>query len=1111
MNKQEATQFIQQVFQSPFDEQRFGRFAAELLNEIEPKPFNYSGTLIKDAYKHYVQQYKRIGTYTDPDGDEVDILIVHLKQGTTLERARTMQRNFIAHYLRDRGDRDAALVAYYSDDEPDWRFSLVRMAYKRVQDEASGKIKVVEELTPARRYSFLVGETEPSHTAQQQFITLLTEERSNPTLDDLEAAFNIETVTKEFFEKYKGLFLRLYEALDGLVRTNPTVRAEFTSKALDTRHFAKKLLGQIVFLYFLQKKGWLGVQPGAAWGSGPKDFLRRPFDGQWGAYTNFFNERLEPLFYAALARQRPDNHYAPLGCQIPFLNGGLFEPLQDYDWQGVDILLDNELFAAIFDTFDLYNFTVRENEPLEKEVAVDPEMLGKVFENLLEVTDRKSKGAFYTPREIVQYMCQESLINYLDTALNRQEVPVVAEAPTQATLFGDTPPRQATLTAWERRERVPREELAKLIRKGEQVKEFEAAKESGTKAYTYQLAEALRRHAGLLDEALANIKICDPAIGSGAFPVGMMQEIVRAREVLTVYVGDDTRSRVSLRNAVSDATTAYTTNRSAYAFKRHAIQESIYGVDIDPGAVDIAKLRLWLSLVVDEEDYRTIKPLPNLDYKIVCGNSLLRTEKTLFNNHLLHTLQERQADYFVETDPTQKHAQQTEIADLITQITGGTFDFEIYFSKIFEQHGGFDVVIGNPPYVRQELFTAQKPQLKAAFPKVFAGTADLLVYFYAKGIELLRPHGTLALITSNKFMRAGYGEKLRTHLTSATTLHTVIDFGDLPVFDATAYPCIVLVQKQEPREGQTFQALNVNEMGVLAGLPQEIDAMAWALPQVVLSPKGWSLEHPEILALLNKLRKVGQPLGEYVKNRFYSGIKTGLNQAFVIDKCTKEELLGQNRELQQFIKPWLQGRDLKRWSVDWSGNYIIYIPWTFPIEQFPEIEQHFQKYKKALTKRPEVQEGRHPWYSMSRYAADYINEFANPKIVYPDIAKKPEFAYDTSGALGGNTMYIIPTSEMHLLPILNSPLIDFFYNQISSTIRGDYLRFIAQYMSQLPIPTHVDSHIKNLLEKKARELLDLKGKGSQVGKLEKQINQLVYQLYDLTNAEIGLVEAQVSR
>lgn len=688
------------------------------------------------------------------------MLIVHLRQGTTLERARTMQRNFIAHYLRDRGDRDAALVAYYSDDDPDWRFSLVRMAYKRVQDETTGKIKVLEELTPARRYSFLVGETEPSHTAQQQFISLLAEERTNPTLQELEDAFNIEIVTKEFFEQYKGLYLRLQEALDGVVARDKAVRAEFTAKQIETAHFAKKLLGQIVFLYFLQKKGWLGVQPGAAWGTGPKDFLRGLFDKRWGDYTNFFNEQLEPLFYAALARKRGDDLYDLLGCQIPFLNGGLFEPLHRYNWKGVDILLDNDLFATIFDTFDLYNFTVRENEPLEKEVAVDPEMLGKVFENLLEVTDRKSKGAFYTPREIVQYMCQESLINYLDNALNLQEVPVVEEKPAQASLFGDTPPRQSTLTTWDRRERVPRDELAKLIRKGEQVKEFEAAKESGTKTYSYQLADSVRRHALLLDEALATIKICDPAIGSGAFPVGMMQEIVRAREVLTVYLGDDAeRSRTFGKSPTS----GYTTDRSAYAFKRHAIQESIYGVDIDAGAVDIAKLRLWLSLVVDEEDYRTIKPLPNLDYKIVCGNSLLRTEKTLFNVNQLHTLQEEQAAYFVETNPEQKQAQHEKIDDLIEQITGGAFDFEIYFSGVFEAQGGFDVVIGNPPYVRQELLKAQKPQLKAAFPKVFAGTADLLVYFYAKGIELLRARGTLALITSNKFMRAGYGEKLRTH------------------------------------------------------------------------------------------------------------------------------------------------------------------------------------------------------------------------------------------------------------------------------------------------------------------------------------------------------------
>lgn len=1108
MNKQEATQFIQQVFQSPFDEQRFGRFAAELLNEIKDKSFIRSGQYIKDAFKQYVRSYRRIGIYTDPNGDEVDVLIVHLRQGTTLERARTMQRNFIAHYLRDGGARDAALVAYYSDDEPDWRFSLVRMAYKRVQDEASGKIKVVEELTPARRYSFLVGETEPSHTAQQQFITLLTEERSNPTLDDLEAAFNLETVTKEFFEKYKGLFLRLYEALDGLVRTNPMVRAEFTAKALDTRHFAKKLLGQIVFLYFLQKKGWLGVQPGAAWGSGPKDFLRRLFDGHWGDYTNFFNERLEPLFYKALARQRPDNLYEPLGCQIPFLNGGLFEPLQGYDWQRVDILLDNELFAAIFATFDLYNFTVRENEPLEKEVAVDPEMLGKVFENLLEVTDRKSKGAFYTPREIVQYMCQESLINYLDTALNLQEVPVVAEAPTQATLFGDAPPHQATLTTWARRERVPREELAKLIRKGEQVKEFEAAKERGTKAYPPQLDEKVRRHAGLLDDALASIKICDPAIGSGAFPVGMMQEIVRAREVLTVYLGDDAR------NSVSDVTTAYTADRSAYAFKRHAIQESIYGVDIDPGAVDIAKLRLWLSLVVDEEDYRTIKPLPNLDYKIVCGNSLLRTEKTLFNNNLLHTLQERQSAYFIETDPAQKHAQHQEIDTLIEQITGGAFDFEIYFSKIFENQGGFDVVIGNPPYVRQELLTAQKPQLKAAFPKVFAGTADLLVYFYAKGIELLRPHGTLALITSNKFMRAGYGEKLRTHLTSATTLHTVIDFGDLPVFDATAYPCIVLVQKQEPQEEQTFQALNVNEMGVLQRLPQEVDAMAWTLPQKKFNEdkNGWVLSKPKEGILNDKLKRKGLPLRVIVKGQFYRGVVTGADSIFVIDEDTRNNLLELDPRSDEIIKPWLRGKDVQKWSTNWERLYVIFTRRGISINDYPAITDYLRQHKPRLV--PGINGGRKPgsykWYEIQD-STDYYMEIEKPKIVYQKFQVEPKFSIDKGGFFVNSAIWMLVADNPALVGILNSKLGWYLIQNHCTRIQNGY-QLIWEYFGNIPIVLG-DTEERNLLASLVEQMISLRQSNPLIdlAEYEKQVNTIVYKIYDLTDAEIALVEAQVDR
>ena len=343
-----------------------------------------------------------------------------------------MQRNFVAWYLNGSrgGDmKDAALAAFVSPDQDDWRFSLIKMDYAYYEDK-KGKTKVKEIFTPARRWSFLVGSHENSHTAQSRLAPILADDEHNPVLTQLEEAFNIETVTKEFFEKYRDLFLRTKETLDVLAAGNRAVETDFASKNVNAIDFAKKLLGQIVFLYFLQKKGWFGVSRDGVWGTGPKGFLRELFMGKHGAYDNFFNDILEPLFYEALAREREDNFYRLFNCKIPFLNGGLFDPIGGYDWVHTDILLPNELFSndrltregdkgdGILDIFDRYNFTVKEDEPLEKEVAVDPEMLGKVFENLLEVKDRRSKGTYYTPREIVHYMCRQSLIHYLHTELN---------------------------------------------------------------------------------------------------------------------------------------------------------------------------------------------------------------------------------------------------------------------------------------------------------------------------------------------------------------------------------------------------------------------------------------------------------------------------------------------------------------------------------------------------------------------------------------------------------------------------------------------------------------------------------------------------------------------
>src|SRR3990170_3709151 len=736
MTKEEAKRLIEETFKNPFDESQFRRFVKNLLNDInESKAFEFHGAYIPDAYGDYIRQYKRLGQYTDPEGKVLDVLTVRLMKESSLDRARTMQRNFIATYFKRRGDdKDNALVAFYHDDLDDWRFSYVRRDYRLEQAE-SGKVKVREELSPARRYSFLVGTTEPSHTAQQQLVPILQDDRNNPTLSQLQEAFNIEKVTKEFFEKYRGLYLKLREELDELVKKDKRIREEFTTKTIATENFAKKLLGQIVFLYFLQKKGWMGVEKDEngnykPWGTGSKDFLRRLFEKKYVHYKNFFNDVLEPLFYQALAIDRGEvSEFTQFKCKIPFLNGGLFEPIGGYSWEETDILIKNETFAEIIDTFDLYNFTVREDEPLEKEVAVDPEMLGKVFENLLEVKDRKSKGTYYTPREIVHYMCQESLINYLDTALNTHQEPFVKQRPVQQKLLGNPDPEQLGLTMSDYKPTVPKEDIEEFIRKGELIIQHDMRvinEGKETKTYPLRLPEFIRENAERIDDTLASMKICDPAVGSGAFLVGMMQEIIKAREILTTYVGESPE-------------------RTAYNFKRHCIQESIYGVDIDPSAVDIAKLRLWLSLVVDEEDFERIKPLPNLEYKVVCGNSLLGVEKDLFNEQLFKLLETLKSQYFEETNPRKKDELKRKIDSLIKQITNNDkhFDFHVYFSEVFHKTGGFDVVIGNPPY-GGKLSTREKEILKSTWRE--DKTGNTASYFIFRGLSVLKNGAVITYI-----------------------------------------------------------------------------------------------------------------------------------------------------------------------------------------------------------------------------------------------------------------------------------------------------------------------------------------------------------------------------
>ena len=1076
MDKPTAQRLVRNTLKAPFDRERYQRFIRELCNGFDDaKAHNMQ---VPEAFAAHVKSCQRLGTFTSPDEELADVLVVHLTESWKLERSRTALRDFVAHKLKrgegsDNAYKEAGLIAFVAPDAQSWRFSYVRMEYETKRDPNTGKIKAEERLTPARRYSYRVGAEEECHTAQTRFLPLLQNTTAKPTLAQIEEAFSVESVTKEFFNEYARLFKATDEALTVVVARHPAIDADFQAKGVSTVDFAKKLLGQIVFLYFIQKKGWLGVGQGQAWGEGPRHFLRQLADQAVAQGQCLFNEVLEPLFYDTLATDRGAEAWCPtFQCRIPFLNGGLFEPLAGYDWEQRAIALPNALFTnrqptpsgdigtGILDVFDRYNFTVNEAEPLEKEVAIDPEMLGKVFENLIEENRRKGLGAFYTPREIVHYMCQESLINYLDTTVNQPD------------------------------RIMERTDLEALIREGEQAAHYETARKDGTVSYQRRLPKALEGNARALDEALKSITVCDPAIGSGAFPVGMMTEIVRARAALTPYFSD-------------------TTERTAYYFKRHAIQNSLYGVDIDIGAVEIAKLRLWLSLVVDEEDVQQIKPLPNLDYKVVAGNSLLGVEKNLFNEEYFKQLEALKPKFFDESDRAKKAQIKQQIDHLIHQLTQGrvVFDFEIYFSEVFHAKGGFDVVIGNPPYVRQEEIKHLKPLLKPRY-ECFTGTADLFTYFYEQGIKLLHSGGQFAFITSNKWYRSGYGEKLRGWLAKHTRIHELIDFGDAPVFEAIAYPTIVRLERLAQHEAHptaTFRALTWKPGPPLADFVSVVRRDSFEIPQQSLDKSGWRLEGVAKRNLLDKLRAAGMPLGEYCKGRFYYGIKTGLNDAFVVDRATCDRLIAEHPSSAEILKPFLRGRDVKRWRVEPKDLWLIFTRRGIDIKKFPAIQNYLMQFKDRLT--PGVPGGRKPgsyqWYEIQDNIA-YWQEFEQPKIIYPDIALSPQFSWDDKYRYLANTAYIIPRMSKWLLSLLNSHACAWFYSQISPQIQNGYYRFIAQYCQQIPIPATTPA-AQSELETLVRRILE-NPNAKNVADLEAEINERVYRLYGLTRDEIALIE-----
>ncbi|HQL95602.1 MAG TPA: Eco57I restriction-modification methylase domain-containing protein, partial [Candidatus Hydrogenedentes bacterium] len=594
-----------------------------------------------------------------------------------------------------------------------------------------------------------------------------------------------------------------------------------------------------------------------------------------------------------------------------------------------------------------------------------------------------------------------------------------------------------------------------------------------------------------------------------------------------------------------------------YSRKLFLVEKCLHGVDIQPVAVQIAKLRFFISLIVSQDTDPArpncgVIPLPNLETKIVAADTLAVIRRKDAQTSLRYEavdekereLAEAGRRYFaVRTGKTKRRLRDTiarlraELIPLLQEqglppgdagrlVHWDPFDQNAaadFFDPewMFQVTDGFDIVIGNPPYVRQEKIKHLKDALKADY-ECYTGTADLYVYFYERAVSLLRPGGVLSFITSNKWYRAKYGEKLRPWMVQNTVLRRILDFGDEDVFTAVAYPTIVIAQRRpapvaKPPGDETVLAYTWTPGAEIAEFPALFAAGAFPVPQAALDPRGWQLEPPAKRGLLERIRAAGTPLGEYVNGRFYRGILTGLNAAFVIDGPTRARLIAEDPKSEEIIKPFLRGRDVKRWRVQFADRYLIKIessenvqhPWSGMGHQqaekcfakcFPAVYRWFGGYRDQMISR--YDQGHYFWELRS---CAYWAEFEGPKIFVPAMEGAVNYAPDLTGYYGNDKTNIIVTDEWRpIMALLNSSVSWWITQQTFSTKQGGFYEFKPMYVSQIPIPPMTPVQ-KTMLD----ALIDVIT-ATRDPRFERLSNALVYELFfpeELHGADIRLFEA----
>ena len=1106
----------------------------DLLEKIFPKVEVFT-SVAKIADSH-VKDGGHVGNIRLDDGRSLAIFRFEVSDNVQISRNRKSLRDIAAKYV-DQGLIHGALVFYYSQNQDDYRLTFIA---KQTYFNESGEL--VKKETAPKRYTFLLGKNEPCTTAASRLIELANKKNYGSIyLTDVTDAFSVERLNKEFFNGYKAQYKKFVDTL---------------SDTKQHRDYVKKLLGRLVFLQFLQKKGWMGVPASnAKWEGGDKNYLSKLVDN-YANNNRLLSDVLELLFFKTLNEKRNgDIADGKLGenIKIPYLNGGLFDKDKIDE---LDIDFPYSYFKDLMDFFSQYNFTIDENDPDDSEVGIDPEMLGHIFENLLE--DNKDKGAFYTPKEIVQYMCRQSVIQYLKT-------------------------------------HEPSELYAEPI---------EQLINNGVVNPILQSKNIAIRFTQLLKE----VKVCDPAIGSGAFPMGILYVLYHAIHHLHSHAEPHG-------------------NFDSTQTKRDIIQNNIFGVDIEQGAVDIARLRFWLALVVDADKPQ---PLPNLDYKITCGNSQIyryaldmpiadvfeeynrvgkenaRKEKSIWNKFTLedykrlvvgyteeHTdkvglkakindikncfkttlaqgdirqrqlAEQRVYEYEAiplfgkrkaEEDPIGYAVAKSKLNKLIEkehEILNNkkyekSFEWRFEYPQLLDDKGtfiGFDIIIANPPYIKEGRMskTFFEPYKDSPYYK---GKMDIWYLFACNGLDLLNPNGVLCFIATNNWTTSFGASKLRDKVIKETRICNIVDFGAVMMFEsASIQTMIMMFQKDKVTDDYTFDyrrltAYKATEKEAIAILEpsyktyEQAECYTPTIRRANFYDKNITFsQSSDILGVISSLSSViylnDKEIAQGIvfpqdtlnkKNQQKLGPQFEINQGIFVLTSAELETLALNQNELSLIKPYYTNENISRYGVQKGNKYwTIYTDSRYKnpnsLDCFPNIKRHLDRFVSVFTSDNKP-------YGLHRAREERF--FVNNKVIaVRKCVGHPIFSYCDIECYLSQTFNMIQTDRVnlkYLTGLLNSKLIEFWLKN-KGKMQGANYQLDKEPLQQIPIAepaVNIQKLIATLVDyiilicSTKDSLSELVSNQTIASFFEKIIDGCVYELYfeeHMKEQEINIIDS----